>query len=52
MCTSRDAACTPGDEWVGTDLVVGKVFAVIWPLGHLRFVHRPDTFDDVPDATD
>ena len=51
MCTRKDPGCKPGDEWVGTDLVVGKVFAVIWPLGHLRFVHRPDTFDDIPDPS-
>jgi signal peptidase I len=50
MCTSKDTRCTPGDEWVGTDLVVGKVFALIWPPGHAGFIHRPDTFDDVPDA--
>lgn len=50
MCASNASRCTPGDEWVGTDLVVGKVFALIWPLGHSRLVHRPDTFDDIPDA--
>jgi signal peptidase I len=49
MCTDKEPSCTPGDEWVDTSLVVGKVFAVIWPFGHMRFVHRPDTFDDVPD---
>jgi signal peptidase I len=50
MCTPADKNCTPGDEWVGTDLVVGKVFAVIWPLGHVKFIHRPATFDNIPSA--
>ncbi|MCW2795102.1 signal peptidase I [Nocardioides sp.] len=50
MCTSKDTGCTPGDEWVGTDLVVGKVFALIWPLGHFELIHRPATFADIPDA--
>ncbi|MCW2768065.1 MAG: lepB [Nocardioides sp.] len=50
MCTANQPNCSPGDEWVRTDLVVGKVFALIWPLGHFGLVHRPATFDGIPDA--
>jgi signal peptidase I len=25
--------------------VVGKVFAIVWPLGRFTLVHRPETFD-------
>ena len=42
--------CVPGDEFVPVDLVVGKVFVVLWPRSHFRWLHRPDTFADVPDA--
>jgi len=28
--------------------VVGKVFAVIWPVGDMELVHRPAVFDHVP----
>jgi len=43
--------CEPGDAFVPVDLVVGKVFALIWPLGNFRFMGTPDAFDDVPDAS-
>jgi hypothetical protein len=29
------------------DDVVGKVFAVIWPLKHFSFISRPATFEAV-----
>ena len=37
----------PGGGFVPEEDVVGKVFAVVWPLGHLQVVHRPDTFEAV-----
>ena len=40
----------PGDEFVPVDLVVGKVFVLLWPRQHFTWVHRPDSFDDVPDS--
>jgi signal peptidase I len=43
-------AYVPGGEFVDTDLVVGRVFALIWPRDHATLLHRPGTFDDVPDA--
>jgi signal peptidase I len=37
----------PGGGQVPADDVVGKVFAVVWPLGHAKTIHRPATFDSV-----
>jgi signal peptidase I len=50
MCQTDDVGCTPGDEFFSRDLVVGKVFAVMLPRDHATWLHRPDTFADVPDA--
>jgi signal peptidase I len=51
MCPPDATDCVPGDEFVPTDLVVGKVFVLLWPYDHARWVHRPDTFADVPDPS-
>jgi signal peptidase I len=48
LCGEKEADCDPGNAYVGTDLVVGKVFALIWPHDHVTLVHRPDAFADVP----
>lgn len=37
----------PGGGFVPVDNVVGKVFAVVWPLGHMKLVQRPKTFEAV-----
>ncbi len=37
----------PGGGFVPEESVVGKVFAVIWPLGHAQLLSRPSTFDAV-----
>lgn len=37
----------PGGGQVPVDDVVGKVFAVVWPLSHAKLLHRPATFDSV-----
>jgi signal peptidase I len=42
----------PGGGCVPVDNVVGKVFAVVWPLGNVKLVQRPDTFDGVAAARD
>ncbi len=39
------------DPYVDTDLVVGKVFVLAWPRDRFEWVGRPDSFDDVPDAS-
>ena len=38
----------PGGGQVPADDVVGKVFAVVWPLGKAKILHRPATFRSVP----
>jgi signal peptidase I len=43
-----DSSCVPGDEYVPVDLVVGKVFVLLWPLSHFTWLHRPDSFSAVP----
>jgi len=37
----------PGGGLVPLDEVVGKVFAVVWPLPHMSLLERPATFDSV-----
>ncbi|MDO9458011.1 signal peptidase I [Nocardioides sp.] len=51
LCLPEEVDCTR-DPFVDVDLVVGKVFAVAWPLGHLDLVGRPDALSDVPDPQD
>ncbi len=50
LCRPQARNCDPTDAYVTEDLVVGKVFALAWPLGRAGLVHRPDAFEDVPDA--
>lgn len=50
LCVGRGPNCDPDDAFVPVDLVVGKVFVLVWPPGHAEFIGRPDVFDDVPDA--
>lgn len=50
MCRENATDCVAGREFVPTDLVVGRLFTVIWPLSNMRLDHRPDSFDDVPAA--
>ncbi len=38
----------PGGGQVPVDDLVGKVFAVVWPLGHAKLLHTPATFGRVP----
>ena len=52
---SRAHACPPGTDpctespWVDEDLVVGKVFALVWPRDRWDWISNPGAFDDVPD---
>ena len=50
LCRPNATKCDPEDAFVPVDDVVGKVFALAWPLGRAHIVHTPDAFDDVPDA--
>ncbi len=47
---SRGHMGDPGGGYVDDDLVVGKVFSLIWPWKRAEIVNRPATFEDVPDA--
>jgi signal peptidase I len=51
LCRKNETGCVPGDEFVPVDLVVGKVFVLLWPRDHFSWISRPDTFADVPDAS-
>jgi signal peptidase I len=52
MCRPQaETDCVPGEEFVPVDLVVGKVFVLLWPRDHFRWVERPDTFEDLPDPS-
>jgi signal peptidase I len=48
LCTDDETDCNQ-NPYVPVDLVVGKVFVLLWPADRFGFLHRPDTFDDVPD---
>ncbi|MEP9364460.1 signal peptidase I [Nocardioides sp. CN2-186] len=50
MCLKTDTDCTK-NPYIPTDDVVGKVFVLLWPSDRFNFLHRPDTFADVPDAS-
>lgn len=45
---SRAHIGDPGGGYVADNLVVGKVWALIWPAGRASRIHTPDTFKDVP----
>ena len=52
MCSDSQPGCVSGDEYVDTDLVVGRVFALVWPRDRFTVLHRPATFSSVKDAVD
>ena len=53
LCTADDSPeCKKDDAFVSTDLVVGKVVALVWPLGRAHVLHRPDVFDDVAEPAE
>ena len=51
MCLEDETECVPGDEYVPTDLVVGKVWLLLWPTDRFGGLEDTDAFDDVPDAS-
>ncbi|MEN8707941.1 signal peptidase I [Nocardioides marinisabuli] len=51
MCLEDETECVPGDEYVSTDLVVGKVWLLLWPTDRFGGLEATDAFDDVPDAS-
>ena len=51
MCRAAETDCVPGDEYVPVDLVVGKVFVLVWPKDHFGWIKRPATFEDLPEPS-
>ncbi len=49
-CDSRCHMGGPGGGFVPDDLVVGKVFALIWPWDRAQLIHRPSDFEGVPSS--
>ena len=47
---SRGHMGDPGGGYVADDLVVGKVWALIWPWKRAGWIHTPETFEDIPDS--
>ena len=47
---SRGHMGDPGGGNVSEKLVVGKVFTLIWPWKRAEFIHRPSTFEDIPES--
>jgi signal peptidase I len=48
ICRPEAEDCTKS-PWVDTDLVVGKVFSLVWPRDRWDWITNPGVFDDVPD---
>ncbi len=49
LCELGATDCPPTRGFVPVDNVVGKVFALVWPISHFDMVSRADAFEDVPD---
>ncbi len=49
MCLEGETDCTK-NPYVDLDLIVGKVFALVWPLSHFGGVDGSDAYDEVPDV--
>jgi signal peptidase I len=50
MCIEGQTDCVPGHEFVDVDLIVGKVFALVWPLSHFGGITGAgDAFAKVPE---
>lgn len=47
---SRGHMGDAGGGYVGEDLVVGKVWALIWPMKRAEIIDHPKAFDAIPDA--
>ncbi len=47
---SRGHIGDPGGGYVKEDLVVGKVWALIWPWKRAERIHTPDTFKAIPSS--
>lgn len=50
ICLPDETDCPPTRGFVPVDNVVGKVFALVWPMSRADMIQSPDVFKDVPDA--
>jgi signal peptidase I len=50
-CETGAATDCTDSPYVDTDEVVGKVLVLVWPRDRFGWVHRPDSFAGVPDAS-
>ncbi len=48
LCLKNETDCTK-NPYIDVDLVVGKVFVLVWPAGRFDWIGRSDSFADVPD---
>ena len=51
QCLDGKATDCTDSPYVDTEQVVGKVLVLVWPRDRFGWVHRPDFFDDIPDAS-
>ena len=49
-CLDGKATECTDSPYVDTDEVVGKVLVLVWPRDRFGWLHRPDAFEDIPDA--
>lgn len=49
LCKPQQVGCLAGREFVPADLVVGKVFLLVWPQDRFGRVTRPATFEELPE---
>jgi signal peptidase I len=49
MCTEGETECAVGREFVDDDLIVGKVFVLLWPFDRFGTVDGADVLAGVPD---
>ena len=50
MCTEGETDCVKGREFVDNDLIVGKVFLLLWPFDRFGTLDEASVLADVPDA--
>jgi signal peptidase I len=50
MCTEGETDCVKGREFVDDDLIVGKVFVLLWPFDRFGTPDGAKDLADVPDA--
>lgn len=51
LCRDAETECSDDGAFIPVDLVVGKVFVVLWPVSNFRLVQRPEHFADISDGS-